>query len=231
VRPFGEARGLERLLKMSVAHPINVVVSHPAAAAPELIVIAASAGGLDAVGSVLSHLPANFPVPLAVVVHRGEASVMAEILGRRCPFRVKDAEEGESLQPGIVYLAPPRRHLIVRSDRTFHLMDGRTIRHVYSSANPLFESSARALSGRVIAVVLTGSGTDATDGVQTIKGMGGTVIAQDPACSAFAGMPRAAIRTGTVDRVLALKDIPTTLVQLVTGKPLASMAATDIEPL
>ena len=185
---------------------------------PELIVIAASADGLRAIGSILSQLPATFPLPLAVVLHRGGESVLAGILSRKCALRVKDAQDGEILAPGTVYLAPPRRHLVLQPDRTFHLMDGRTIKHLYSSANPLFESSARVLEGRVVGVVLSGSGTDATDGVQTIKGMGGTVIAQDPVESGFAGMPRAAIRTGKVDLVLPLADIPAALQRLAAGE-------------
>jgi two-component system chemotaxis response regulator CheB len=164
-------------------------------------------------------LPATFPIPLAVVLHRGEASVLSEILCQRCALQVKDAEEGEALAAGTVYLAPPRRHLVLRPDRTFHLMNGRTIKHLHSSANPLFESSAHALNGRVIAVVLTGSGTDATDGVQTVKGMGGTVIVQDPAETAFGGMPRAAIRTGTVDSILPLEDIGAELLRLAGDEP------------
>jgi len=100
-------------------------------------------------------------------------------------------------------------------------MNGRMIKHVHSSANPLFESSAHALSGRVVAVVLSGSGTDATDGVQTVKGTGGTVIAQELAETAFAGMPRAAIRTGTVDLVLPLEEIPAALLRLVAAEAAA----------
>jgi two-component system chemotaxis response regulator CheB len=192
----------------------SCATGNPPAAPPELIVIAASADGLTAIGSVLGVLPESFPIPLAVVSHRGPESLLPSILGRRCAMRVKEAEEGETPQAGTVYLAPPRRHLVLHPNRTFHLMDGRTIKHLYSSANPLFESSARVLNGRVIAVVLSGSGTDATDGVQTVKQMGGTVIAQDPQQSAFSGMPRAAIRTGTVDLILPLNEIPSALLRL-----------------
>ena len=93
-------------------------------------------------------------------------------------------------------------------------MDGYKIRHVLSSANPLFESAAYSLGGRVIAVVLTGSGLDGTDGVQTVKGMGGRVIVQDPVTAAFASMPLAAINTGAVDAVLPLGDIAAELMTL-----------------
>jgi chemotaxis response regulator CheB len=190
-------------------------------APPELVVIAASADGLRAIGGVVGVLPATFPVPLAVVLHRFGDSVLAKILARRCALRVKDAEEGETPVAGTVYLAPPRYHLVLRPDRTFHLMDGRMIKHLHSSANPLFESAAQSLNGRVVAVVLTGSGTDATDGVQTVKAMGGTVIVQDPVETAFGGMPRSAIRTGAVDMILPLEQIPIALLRLVAGETAA----------
>jgi two-component system chemotaxis response regulator CheB len=152
-----------------------------------------------------------------VVLHRGEASVnTAKVLARKCALPVRNAEQGESLRPGIVYLAPPQRHLVVRGDRTLHLMDGRKIKHLRSSANPLFESAAYALAGRVIAVVLTGGGSDGTDGVQTVRGMGGVVIAQDPATAGSPSMPQIAIRTGAVDYVLSLDAIAPMVVRLVS---------------
>lgn len=183
----------------------------------ELVLIAASAGGIPALQEFLLKLPPDFPVPIAIVLHRAEAKVpmLARILAKKCQLPVKVAEQDETLRPGVVYLAPARQHLVVRADRSFHLMDGRKIKYVHSSANPLFESSAYALNGRVIAVVLTGSGTDGTNGVQTVKGMGGVVLVQDPASSAYASMPNSAIGTGAVDRVLRLEDIPAELLRLV----------------
>ena len=103
---------------------------------------------------------------------------------------------------------------IVRS----HYVDGRRIRHLLCSANPLFDSSAAILGSQAIAVVLTGSGMDATDGVQSIKAHGGTVIAQDEATSEHFGMPSAAIRTGAVDHVLPIGDIVPTLMRLVAER-------------
>ena len=103
---------------------------------------------------------------------------------------------------------------MVDQDLRVSLQDGAKIRHVLSSANPLFESAARGLPGRVIAVVLTGYDRDATDGVQAVRLSGGTVIAQDAATSMSLGMPGSAIQTGCVDRVLPLQEIGTALVAL-----------------
>ena len=113
-----------------------------------------------------------------------------------------------------MYLAPPDLHLTVHRDDTFGLSDGRKIRHVRSSANPLFESAAEAFGGRVVAVVLTGGDRDAPDGVQSVKTYGGTVIAQDEPTSVHFNMPRSAIETGCVDWVLPLEKIAPILVDL-----------------
>ena len=194
-----------------------------ASARVEIVLIAASAGGIPALRDFLSRLPASFPVPIAVVLHRTQAQPvrLAQVLGKKSNLPIKTADEGERFQAGTVYLAPPRRHLVVRPDRTFHLMDGHKIKYLHSSANPLFESAAYSLDGRVVAVVLTGSGTDGTNGVQTVKGMGGMVLVQDPASTAYATMPLSAIGTGAVDRVLPLERIPDELVKLVAPRSAA----------
>lgn len=117
------------------------------------------------------------------------------------------AREEDRLRPGHVYVAPADFHMTVKPDHTISLVDGRRIRFLRSSVNPLFESAAAALSGRVIGVVLTGYGQDGTDGVQTIKRNRGTVIAQDRATSEAFDMPDSAINTGAADYVLPLNDI------------------------
>jgi two-component system chemotaxis response regulator CheB len=110
----------------------------------------------------------------------------------------------------------------VAASRRFAYGDGTRLWFVRSSANPLFHTAARTFDGRFIAVVLSGSGSDATDGVQTVKANGGTVIVQDPASSEYAGMPEAAIRTGAVDYALPVVSIGPALVALVHGEPVAN---------
>jgi two-component system chemotaxis response regulator CheB len=182
-----------------------------------LVTMAASAGGVRALERVLAELPDDFPAPIAIVQHRSgkDPNLMARVLSRHTPLVVKIAEEGDELHPGTVYLAPPQWHLVVGPGGRFALADGRRIRHVLSSANPLFESAARELDGRVIAVVLTGYGRDATDGVQAVKLSGGTVLAQDEASAERFDMPRSAIETGCVDRIVPLPQIATELKRLV----------------
>ncbi len=181
----------------------------------ELVALAASAGGLTALSRILESLPADFPAPIVVVQHVDprHRSLMAEILGKRTALRVKEAEEGERISRGTVYIAPPDRHLLVNADGSLSLTQTELVHFVRPSADLLFESAAAGYTNRAIAVVLTGTGSDGAMGVQAIKKMGGTVIVQDSA--QFSGMPTAAIQTGIVDFILPLEDIPNALITLV----------------
>jgi two-component system chemotaxis response regulator CheB len=186
-------------------------------AAFDIVALAASAGGLTALSRVLAALPADFPAVIVVIQHLDprHRSLMADILSRRTPLRVKQAEEGEQVGPATVYIAPPNRHLLVNSDGTLSLTQSELVHFLRPSADLLFESVAASYRERAIAVVLTGTGSDGAMGVQAIKKMGGAVIAQDEESAEFFGMPSAAIQSGSVDFVLPLDEIPTVLVTLV----------------
>jgi len=181
-----------------------------------LVVIAASAGGLEAVSAVLNCLPASFPGAIVVVQHLDpvHTSVMDQILGRRTALKVSMAKQGAVLTPGGVMIAVPGRHLLVNADATLALTDTEQVQFVRPSADLLFESAAAAFGERTIAVVLTGKGGDGARGVRAIEQAGGTVIAQDEATSQSFGMPAAAIHTGHVDRILPITDIAPALIPL-----------------
>jgi two-component system chemotaxis response regulator CheB len=191
-----------------------------AAGAFEVVAFAASAGGLTALGLVLSGLPELFPAAVLVVQHLDprHPSFMADILRRRTALQVKEAEEGERLRLGTVFIAPPNRHLLVNPDATIALTQTELVHFVRPSADLMFESVAAVFRERAIAVVLSGTGSDGSLGVSAIKKMGGKVIAQDEKSSEFFGMPGAAIQTGHVDLVVPLGDIPATLVRLVSKR-------------
>ena len=194
----------------------------PRASGYDLIAFAASAGGLGALTRILAALPATLDVPIAIVLHRTahRPQLLPRILARATSLHVKQAEEGEPLCSNTVYVAPPDHHLVVRSDHTLQFIGGAPINYVLSSANPLLESAARVLKNRVIAVVLTGGGRDATDGVQAVKEVGGVVIAQTPEEAERTGMPTAAIETGAVDYIVPIADIAPLLLRLTTtGRP------------
>jgi two-component system, chemotaxis family, protein-glutamate methylesterase/glutaminase len=185
----------------------------------EIVALAASAGGLKALTDVLATLPADFPAAIVVVQHldRRHRSLMAEILNRRTALQVVEAREGDLLQPGRAYIAPPDRHLLVNADRTLSLSQTELVHFVRPSADLLFESTAASYKERAIAVVLSGSGMDGAMGVRAIKKMGGTVIVQDEKTSEHFGMPDAAQRTGMADFILPLPEIAPALQTLVKG--------------
>lgn len=186
-------------------------------AAFDIVAFAASAGGLVALSTVLSGLTAHFPAAIVIVQHLDprHRSLMADILSRRTPLMVKQAEEGDRLTPATVYIAPPNRHLLVNPDGSLSLSQSELVHFVRPSADLLFESAAASYRDRSIAVVLTGTGSDGVMGVQAIKKMGGTVIVQDEKTSEFFGMPGAAIQTGSADFVLPLEEIASALTTLV----------------
>ena len=186
-------------------------------AAFDVVALAASAGGLTALSSVLADLPAGFPAGILVVQHLDprHRSLMADILNRRTRLEVKQAEDGDHLAPGRVYIAPPNRHLLLNGDGSLSLTQTELVHFVRPSADLLFESVAAGYKDRAIAVVLSGSGGDGSMGVKAIKKMGGTVLAQDQRTSEFFGMPGAAIHSGSVDFVLPLEEIAPALVTLV----------------
>jgi two-component system chemotaxis response regulator CheB len=183
----------------------------------DVVALASSAGGLNALTQVLSALPADFPAAIVVVQHLAprHRSLMADILSRRTEMAVCEAHDGDQLRPGAVFIAPPDRHLLVNPDGSLSLSEAEMVHFVRPSADLLFESVAAAFKERTIAVVLTGMGSDGTTGMLAVKKVGGTVIAQDQQSSEFFGMPSAAIHTGKVDFVLPLGEIARALIMLV----------------
>jgi two-component system chemotaxis response regulator CheB len=186
-------------------------------AAFDIVALCASAGGFNALLSVLSKLPDDFAAPIVVVQHLDprHRSVMAELLARRVGLRVAQADEGDRIAPGLVLIAPPDNHMLVNADGTISLTRTQLVHFVRPSADLLFESVAASFTDRALAVVLTGTGSDGSQGVVAVKKMGGTVIVQDEGSSEFFGMPGAAIRTGCADFILALDEMAPALVKLI----------------
>ena len=137
-------------------------------AAFDVVAIASSAGGLAALTKTLSGLPGDLPAAILVVQHLDprHRSLMAEILSKRTALLVKQAEEGDVVVAGTVYVAPPDRHLLANADATLALTQSELVHFVRPSADLLFESVAASYRDRAIAVVLTGSGSDCAMGVR-----------------------------------------------------------------
>jgi two-component system, chemotaxis family, protein-glutamate methylesterase/glutaminase len=198
---------------------MTTVAPHSPASFP-VIAIASSAGGLSALSTLLSGLSPSLHAALVMVQHLDprHPSLMAEILTRKSAITVLQAVDGDRLQPDTAFIAPPDHHMLVNPDGTLTLTQTKLVHFVRPSADLLFESVAASFKDRVIAVVLTGTGVDGAMGVQAVHKMGGTVLAQDESSAEFFGMPQAAIRTGCVDHVLPLSEIPATLAALIARR-------------
>ena len=185
------------------------MTSRAARAAPFVVTVAASAGGLNAITMLLAALPADLSAAVLVVLHlpSDRPSYLVEILARRTRLGVKTAEEGELLRGGTAYCAPPDLHLLVKGGGTLTLMHTARTQYVRPSADELFASAALVYGPRALAVVLSGTGRDGARGVLAVKAAGGRVVAQSKESAEHFGMPEAAISTGAVDAVLTLEEI------------------------
>ena len=203
--------------------PVQVLRSEfpltPASRVFPVIAMAASVGGLNALSVILGGLPADFPAAIAIVMHLApeHKSILAEILNSRTHLAVKQAQTGNVLSRGSVFVAPPNHHLSVAKGGRLKLSTSAAekIHFARPSAEPLFASVAEIYQRRAIAVVLTGGDGDGSFGVQIIKEQGGTVIAQDRPTSQDFSMPETSIKTGDVDFILPLNAIAPKLIELV----------------
>jgi len=181
----------------------------------DLIAIGASAGGLPALIKVVDGIDPDFPAIL-VVQHLDprHKSQMATLLSRKTHKIVKEAEDGEPIVPGTVYIGPPDEHLLIAKGK-IQLAHSRLIRFSRPSIDLLFGSVAAVYGDRAIGVILSGSNRDGADGIAAIKRAGGITMAQDPATAEYRIMPQAAIDTGCVDLVVALDKMGETISALV----------------
>jgi len=185
--------------------------------AKQVVALVGSAGGLGAFCRVLEQLPADLEAAVVVVLHLRAAypSMLATILARSSRLPVKQAEAGDLLEPGHVYVAPPDAHLLVRADGCLQLDTQPPIHFLRPSADVLLKSLATTHAAECIAVVFSGTGTDGAAGAVALKATGGVVLAQDEESSEHFGMPSAAIASGAVDQVLALDQIASAVVEFV----------------
>jgi two-component system chemotaxis response regulator CheB len=175
---------------------------HVAVATRDVVVVGASAGGVEALQALVSRLPADLPAAVLVVLHvpRSAPSALARILDRAGPLPAHTAEDGERLRRGRVYVAAVDRHLLVIDGRV-RLSPGPTENGHRPAIDPLFRSAARAYGPRVIGAVLSGSRDDGAAGLAAISRAGGLVLVQDPADALHASMPRAALERVAADHV------------------------------
>ena len=199
-----------------------------------LVVIGASAGGLDPLREILGALPETFAAPVCVVVHTAPTSpgVMNEILSRAGDLPVGWAEDGERLRPGRVYLAPRDHHLLVEPG-VLRLGHGPREHRFRPAIDPLFRSAAQVYGPGAIGVVLSGHLDDGVSGLGVIKQLGGIAIVQDPDDAQVPSMPLAAVREVAVDHIVPAADIAPLLVRTIAEppdqRPAASSSTAAIE--
>src|SRR4051794_33011235 len=185
-----------------------------------LVVIGASAGGIDALSELVGDLPAGFGAPVVIAQHLDprRESHLSDILARRTQLEIRTVTTSEKLSPSVIYIVP--------ADRDVDIIDGTVSVHQAGTERPnpsvdrLFASAADSYGENLIAVVLTGAGSDGSEGARLVKLAGGTVVIQDPSTSRFPSMPQSLAPT-TVDVVARLDAMAEVLTELVSGAELA----------
>jgi two-component system, chemotaxis family, protein-glutamate methylesterase/glutaminase len=221
VQPQPGFAGMQRspLFPQAVLPRAQAILSKPTA-----LVIGVSTGGPAALDVVLPALPADFSLPVMIVQHMPElfTKVFAERLDARCKLRVREAAEGEPVRPGTISIARGNWHMEVLAAAragfppTLHLNQGQFENHCRPAVDVLFRSAAAVYGAGVLAVVLTGMGSDGTLGCRIIRDHGGAVLAQDQASSTVWGMPGSVTNAGLAHKVLALNEIAPEILRLVS---------------
>lgn len=189
----------------------------------EAVAIGASTGGPAALQIILTSLPANFPAAILITQHmpKGFTTTFAERLNRISPLHVKEAEDGDTVRAGTALICPGGAHMVLKkrnnSVKVFLKEPNSDDRYI-PSVDMLLSSSAEIYGSSAIGVILTGMGNDGKEGIVEIKRKGGYTIAEAESTAIIFGMPQEAIKTGVVDRVLPLDEIPKEITTIVMGK-------------
>jgi len=181
----------------------------------DIIVVGASAGGVEALQRLAASLPSDFPASVFISVHfpEGGTSVLPRILARAGALPAEHARNGEQIQPGRIYVAPPDHHLLLTTSG-LRIVRGPKENGNRPAIDPMFRSAALAFGPRVIGVVLTGNLDDGTSGLAAVKRHRGVAVVQDPDDAIFPSMPQSAIAHVDVDCVVPLRAIADTLLEL-----------------
>lgn len=183
----------------------------------DIVVIGGSAGSIEAVTALVGRLPPDFPGSLFVVVHFPGyvSSTLPRILSRAGPLPARHARDGEPIEPGRIYVAPPDWHLHLNDGRV-RLTRGPKENGHRPAVDPLFRTAAHQYGNRVVGIVLSGNLNDGTAGLLTIKQRGGLALVQSLETALYPGMPRSAIDNVAIDHALSASEMASLLAQLVT---------------
>jgi len=186
----------------------------------DIIAIGASAGGIEALKTVVADLPADLPASIFIVVHIGiyGLGILPEILAHCGPLPASNANDWQKFQPGRIYVAPPDHHLLLDRGGFMRITRGPKENFCRPAVDPLFRSAATEFGARVTGVVLTGGLDDGTAGLWAIKERGGTAIVQDPSEALAPSMPASALRHVAVDHRVRLEELAPLLAHI-AGSP------------
>lgn len=189
----------------------------------EAIAIGASAGGVDALGTLIGALPSPYVPAILVVVHvpADRPSALAPLLASRCRLPVREALDKEPVESGTVYIAPPDYHLLVEREHTLSLSCDPPVAYSRPSIDVMFESAALAYGDRLLGIVLSGANSDGAEGLAAIRREGGLAWVQRPSDAIAPAMPAAAIERAGADLVLSLPDMAERLAHLRSGRMVA----------
>jgi two-component system chemotaxis response regulator CheB len=186
----------------------------------DIIVVGASAGGVEALTVLAAGLPADLQAPVFMVLHTGSGvnrkRYLAEILSKAGPLSAVNPRTGDPIEKGKIYVAPPDSHLIIEPSY-IRLSSGPKENRARPAINPLFRSAARAYNGRVTGVIMTGMLDDGVAGLAEVKRMGGVAIVEDPKTARYPSMPANALKHVAVDYVAALPMIATLVAALASS--------------
>jgi len=178
-----------------------------------VVVIGASAGGVEALGEILPRLAGDLSIIVVVHLPPDKPSLLTSIFSPRCSLQVKEAEDKEPIAPGTIYFAPPDYHVLIEKNLHLALSLDEPVHHSRPSIDVLFSSALDALGANTKAVLLTGANRDGVDGLAAINAAGGTTIVQHPAHAQAPEMPSAALRVCRPTHVLRLDAIAALLGQ------------------
>lgn len=192
--------------------------------APRAVVIGSSTGGPEALSKVIAALPRALPVPVLVVQHMPPlfTAQLAARLDRSGPSKVIESKGGETLEAGTIYIAPGDFHMEVVEERgriATKLNHGEQVNFCRPAVDVLFKSAAKVFGGNLLAVVLTGMGSDGREGCRTIVDAGGRVFAQDEATSVVWGMPGAVATAGLAHSLLPITEVASAIARVATSRP------------
>jgi two-component system, chemotaxis family, protein-glutamate methylesterase/glutaminase len=188
----------------------------------QVIVVGASAGGLNALTALVQQLPGDFPAPVLIVMHisaDATGDVLLNALNKYGKLKCMHAVDGEAVKAGNVYLAPSDHHLLLEKEGLLHVTKGAQENRSRPGIDPLFRSAAVAFGNRVTGIILTGYLDDGTAGLIAIKRCGGTCIVQDPNEAQYPDMPKNALNQVKADYCVPIAEMGGILNKLVARKP------------